>query len=93
MFCGEGSRSYVRSPQNSEYNPKYTTKTIKHGGSSVMVWGCFSYYGVGPIHWIKTIMDQHVYVNIVDTMMLSFADLNPIENLWADVKNAVSDSK
>lgn len=135
MFGGKGSRSYVRRPQNSEYNPKYTTKTIKHGGSSVMIWACFSYYGVGPIHWIKNIMDQHVYVDILDTVMLPYArdkmpltwvfqqdndpkhtskkakqwfernsvnvlewpaqspDLNPIENLWTDVKKAVAVSK
>ena len=35
-----------------------------------MIWACFSYYGVGPIHWIKTIMDQHVYVDILQNVML-----------------------
>ena len=41
-----------------------TQKTVKRGGSSIMIWASFSYYGVGPIHCIKTIMDQYVYVDI-----------------------------
>ena len=39
-----------------------------------MIWACFSYYGVGPIHWIKTIMDQHVYVDILQNVMLPYAE-------------------
>lgn len=32
-------REYVRRPQGSRYSPKYTTKTVKFGGKSLMVWG------------------------------------------------------
>ena len=39
-----------------------------------MIWACFSYYGIGPIHWIKTIMDQHVYVDILQNVMLPYAE-------------------
>lgn len=135
LFGGTGSRQYVRRPPNTEYLPQYTVKTVKHGGAKVNVWACFSYYGVGPIHLINGIMDQHVYVKILDEVMLPYAeyemplkwvfqqdndpkhtskkakewfrvkgiqvvewppqspDLNPIENLWCDVKKYVADAK
>ena len=35
-----------------------TLKTVKHGGASIMMWGCFSYSGVGSIYHIPGIMDQ-----------------------------------
>jgi len=31
-------REYVRRPQGSRFNPKYTTKTVKFRGKSIMVW-------------------------------------------------------
>ena len=50
-------REYVRRPQGSRCNPKYTTKTVKFGGKSIMVWGAIKQmapefsYGV-RIAWI-----------------------------------------
>lgn len=61
---------YVRRPKNKKYDVRYQIPTVKHGGGSVMVWGCFSRSGVGPLVRIDGIMDRVVYANILRTQML-----------------------
>lgn len=75
-FCRFGSdgKKYVWRPPNMQHNPKYTSKTVKHGGGSVMVWAAFSGHGVGPIHKIDTRMDQYVYKNLLVNEMIPYAD-------------------
>ena len=65
LYGVKRSREYVRRPPKTEYDPRLTKKTFKHGESSIMVWCCFSYRNVGPIHEIDGIMDQHEYVDIL----------------------------
>lgn len=135
LYGTSGTRQYVRRPPLTEFQPKYTVKTVKHGGAKINVWGCFSYHGVGPIFWIKGNMDQHIYRDILQNTMLPHADenmplnwifmqdndpkhtsklvqnwlqsnriqildwpaqspdLNPIENLWTDIKKEVFKKK
>ena len=58
---GSDGRPYVRRPPLIELDPKYTKKTVKHGGSSLMVWGCFTAFGVGPIVNIEGIMTGEIF--------------------------------
>ena len=46
-----------------------------------MIWACYAYYGVRPLHWIKTIMDQHVDVDILQNVMLPYAG-NEMPFIW-----------
>lgn len=41
-----------------------------------MVWGAFSYFGVGPLFWIKETMDQVKYREILSDVMLPYATEN-----------------
>lgn len=73
LFGGTGSRQYVPRPPNTEYVPRFTAKTVKHRGTKMLVWACFSYYVVGSINLIKEVMDQRVYVDISENTMLLYA--------------------
>ena len=72
LFASDGIR-YVRRPNGEMMNVKYTLPTVKHGGGNIMVWGCFSRDGVGPLHRVEGIMDRFVYKDIVEKTMLPFA--------------------
>ena len=74
LLGSKAHRQFLRRPPNSEFKPQYTVKTVKHGGASIMIWACFSYYGVGPIYRIPGIMDQFAYVKILEVVMLTFAE-------------------
>nr|XP_047145668.1 uncharacterized protein LOC124818682 [Hydra vulgaris] len=69
-------KQYARRPQNQELSPQYTLKTVKHSGSKVIVWGSFSWSGVGPLYRIQGTMDQHIYKEILENVMLSYAQEN-----------------
>lgn len=76
---GNDGRPYVRRPPLKELDPKYTKKTVKHGGSSVMVWGCFTAFGVGPIVKIDGIMNGEMYKNILkENLATEYADNLPL---------------
>jgi transposase len=66
----------VRRPVGKRLDPRYCLKTVKHGGGNVMVWGCFSSHGLGPIHRINGIMNCFGYNNILRDVMLPYAEWN-----------------
>lgn len=73
IFNSDGMRR-VRRPINQRFNPLYVTPTVKHGGGSVLLWGCFSLNGLGPVHFIDGIMDRFMYRDILQNVMMPYAD-------------------
>lgn len=79
IFSSDGIQ-YIRRPKNKRNDVRYQVPTVKHGGGSVMVWGCFSRDGVGPLHLIEGIMNGPKYTEIVQNVMLPHAKSKMAKN-------------
>ncbi|KAI5151414.1 hypothetical protein ENBRE01_2124 [Enteropsectra breve] len=66
---GSDGKKYVRRKDGTRYQMKNCIPTVIHGGASVMVWGCFSYGGVGKITIIDGTMNSLKYTRILDTCL------------------------
>jgi transposase len=54
---------------------------MKHGGGSVMVWGCVSNFGVGELVFINGILDKNKYLNILkNNLKKSAPNMGIMEN-------------
>ena len=62
---GSDGRPRVWRKSNTQDQLVNTIPTVKHGGGSIMIWGCMSAKGVGNIEIIEGIMDRHAYHNIL----------------------------
>lgn len=72
-MASDGRVNVWRKP-NEELKLKNLQATIKHGGSSVMVWGCVSWHVVGALHFIDGNMNKNMYLNILQQNLKSSAE-------------------
>lgn len=73
LFSSDGKVCVWRRP-NEELKLKNLKPTVKHGGGSVLVWGCMAASGVGQLRFIDGIMDQNVYLDILNNCLLPSAE-------------------
>ncbi|MGH0167546.1 UNVERIFIED_CONTAM: hypothetical protein FKN15_053097 [Acipenser sinensis] len=64
LFC-LNSKHYVWRKPNTAHHPVNIIPTVKHGGGSIMLWGCFSSAGSGKLVRIEGRMDGAKYRRIL----------------------------
>ena len=70
---GLKSKRYVwRKPKTAHY-PVNTIPSVKHGGGSIMLWGCFSSAGTGKLVRIEGRMDGAKYRRILEENLFESA--------------------
>jgi transposase len=79
LFGSDGRKFTWRKP-GTGLQMKNIIPTVKYGGGSVMVWGCFSYYGVGKLVFIDGIMDAKHYVNILTNALEPSAEMMGLDS-------------
>ena len=67
---GSDGREWCWRRSGEELDPRYTKKMVKHGGGSIMVWGCITATGPGRICRIEGTMDATLYTQILDDELL-----------------------
>jgi transposase len=63
-FCSDG-RSWYWSHDGSSLQPSQVKQTVKHGGGSIMIWGCMTTKGPGFMCKIDGKMEQTLYKQIL----------------------------
>lgn len=69
LFGSDGHQWCWRKP-GEEFRDVNVQKTVKHGGGSIVVWGCITPWGVGRLHHIDGLMDAKKYIGILNTSLL-----------------------
>ncbi len=79
---GRGVSRYIWRKSNTAFQKKNIIPTVKYGGGSVMVWGCFAASGPGRLAVINGTMNSAVYQKILkDNVRPSVRDLK-LKRTW-----------
>ncbi len=69
LFDSDGVQHVWQRP-GEEYQENCALPTVKHGGGSIMVWGCMTTAGTGELRFIEGNMDSNMYCDILKQKMM-----------------------
>lgn len=73
LFKGSGRRWVWRRP-HEKYDVECLIPTFKSGQDGIMVWGCFTYNGLGPLVRLEGRINAAAYIDVLDDHLLGFID-------------------
>ncbi|KAL0151306.1 hypothetical protein M9458_053497 [Cirrhinus mrigala] len=74
---GFHGRAAASKPYITKCNAKRRMQSVKFGGGGIMVWGCFSGAGLGPLVPVKGTLNASAYQDILDIL-----DNSMLPTLW-----------
>jgi hypothetical protein len=74
VFGSDGRQYCWWQHSKDQLQDHHIIPTIKHGGGSLMVWGCITWYGVGFLCRIENGMDAQLYQNILEDELMATID-------------------
>jgi transposase len=72
-FCSDG-RSWCWKRDVDGVEPRTVKQTVKHGGGSIMIWGCMTVHGPGFMCKLDGTMDRDVYKSILEDELMATID-------------------
>lgn len=79
---GHNHKRYVWRGVNKAYDERNTIPTVKHGGGSLMFWGCVSYKGTGNLVKVEGKMNAARYQQILEENLHSSARKLRMGRTW-----------
>lgn len=70
LLIGSDGRRWCRRRTGDALDPRFTKKEVKHGGGSIMVWGCITSKGVGRLYRVTGKLDAAGLVEIYREALL-----------------------
>lgn len=77
-FGSDGRKWCWKTPQ-SQLQFNHMTPTVKHGGGSLMVWGCITAFGTGQLVKINGIMNAALYCSILQEDLMDTLKLHKLK--------------